>query len=80
MYLQKAWLKIRKLSLRSLAASVILGKQYDKTEGHVTNGINHNKKPVEEVLCDLLNQLSLHLANCEDFETQYNVSVQKNIM
>ncbi|XP_060069470.1 N-alpha-acetyltransferase 25, NatB auxiliary subunit-like [Ylistrum balloti] len=69
------WLKVRKLTLRILTASVMLGQQSVKTDSHTNNGINHDRKPPHEVLTDLLSLLSQHIDSCQEFSSPYQYPV-----
>ncbi|XP_021357895.1 N-alpha-acetyltransferase 25, NatB auxiliary subunit-like [Mizuhopecten yessoensis] len=69
------WLKVRKITLRVLTASVMLGQQSGKSDSHTNNGIKHDKKPPHEVLTDLLSQLTQHIDSCKEYSTPYQYPV-----
>lgn len=67
---QIAWLKVRNLTLRILAASVMLGREIDH-DHHTNNGLsNDGKQPIHDVLHDLQTKLSQHLESCQECFTQ----------
>ena len=68
---------MRELTLRILAASVMLGQEIDH-DHHTNNGVTDDgKKPVHTVLQDLQDQLSTHVNNCHCYsqETKVGLSV-----
>lgn len=78
---QVAWLKVRNLTLRILAASVMLGREID--HDHQTNNglLTDGKKPMHSVLQDLHKQLTRHIHSCQDCYTQeYMVIYTCNMM
>ncbi|KAL4223710.1 N-alpha-acetyltransferase 25 [Mactra antiquata] len=72
-----AWLKIRNLTLRILAASVMLGQEIDH-DHQMNNGLSKDgKQPIHNVLYDLKNKLSQHVQNChEQFSQEYKYPIQ----
>jgi hypothetical protein len=67
---QIAWLKVRNLTLRILAASVMLGREIDH-DHQTNNGLTKDgKKPIHLVLQDLQMQLTEHIHSCEGCYTQ----------
>ncbi|XP_046361388.2 N-alpha-acetyltransferase 25, NatB auxiliary subunit-like [Haliotis rufescens] len=63
---EKAWLRLRNLMLRLLAAAVMLGRQPDVNH-HTNNGVSEERKPMSEVIQDLLQKLTSHLEDCDKF-------------
>ncbi|XP_064612793.1 N-alpha-acetyltransferase 25, NatB auxiliary subunit-like [Liolophura sinensis] len=62
---EKAWLKLRNLQLRILAAAISLGKS-STSHDHANNGVNDNSKPsMTQVLHTLFSQLKSHLEACQ---------------
>ncbi|KAL5017135.1 hypothetical protein ScPMuIL_006724 [Solemya velum] len=67
---EKAWLRIRNLTLRLLAASVMLGRQ-PESDTHANNGVTTNDKtPMHEVVQNLQQQLSNHFKHCKSLKIQ----------
>lgn len=83
--MQVAWLKVRNLTLRILAASVMLGREIDH-DHETNNGLaNDGKKPMHEVLNDLRKQLTQHIHSCQEcYSQEYKVdhytAVEINIL
>ncbi|KAL3858112.1 hypothetical protein ACJMK2_012723 [Sinanodonta woodiana] len=58
---EKTWLKVRNLTMRVLAAAVILGREHN-VENHERNGIeNGANRPMSEICSSLKSQLENHL-------------------
>ncbi|KAK3084712.1 hypothetical protein FSP39_017808 [Pinctada imbricata] len=74
---EKAWLKIRNLSLRILAGSVMLAQQV-RPSGQTTNGLGHDKqKPMHETLQKLGDNLKQHVDSCHSqFSEEYPYPIQ----
>ena len=70
-------MKVRELTLRILAASVMLGQEIDH-DHHTNNGVaDDGKKPVHTILKDLQVHLSTHVNNCQFYSQERKVSQHK---
>lgn len=74
---EKAWLRIRSLTLRILACAVNIGQQVGSNTKTMNNGVGSEKKAPAEILQSLANELSEHIQEYKkDFSKAYSYSLQ----
>ncbi|XP_062615343.1 N-alpha-acetyltransferase 25, NatB auxiliary subunit-like [Saccostrea cucullata] len=74
---EKAWLRIRSLTLRIIACAVSLGQQVGSNTKNLNNGVDPEKKATNEILESLGKQLCEHVKEYEkEFSKVYNYSLQ----
>lgn len=72
---EKAWLRIRSLTLRILACAVSLGQQVSNSKA-LRNGVGSEKKALNEILESLGKELSEHI---QEYEKKFNVAYKYSL-
>ena len=79
MILQKAWLRLRNLTLRCLAAAVMISTPHGTTNGTTDGSRTTNNDSSPEVLRDLMSQLNQLVGEIQEEYTPVRQVCNNNI-